>query len=111
MRRWDSACLYVPYMEQYRQAETNRSNSARSPIAMDAKQKTARPRWRRALLATTARLRLGAQNAAWAVCADGSAFPPGGYQIGIAPAAVEGNWTPNLFIFSDPEGSLFIPDS
>ena len=51
--------------------------------------KAARPRlhWRRALLATTAALSFG-QNAAWAVCADGSTFPAGGYQIGVAPAAV-----------------------
>src|SRR5215472_6279899 len=72
--------------------------------------KAVRPRlhWRRALLATTAALSLG-QNAAWAVCADGTTFPAGGYQIGIAPVAVAANWSPN--VFTSTEGSFFIPDS
>jgi hypothetical protein len=72
--------------------------------------KAARPRlhWRRALLATTAALSLG-QNAAWAVCVDGSTFPTGGYQIGQAPVAVASNWSPN--VFTATEGSFFVPDS
>ena len=72
--------------------------------------KAARPRlhWRRALLATTAALSLG-QNAAWAVCSDGTTFPAGGYQIGQAPVAVAANWSPN--VFTSTEGSFFIPDS
>jgi hypothetical protein len=72
--------------------------------------KAARPRlhWRRALLATTAALSLG-QNAAWALCVDGSTFPPGGYQIGVAPTAVASNWSPN--VFTSTEGSIFVPDS
>ena len=64
--------------------------------------------WRRALLATTAAISLG-QNAAWAVCLDGSTFPPGGYQIGVAPVAVAANWSPN--VFTATEGSYFIRDS
>jgi hypothetical protein len=70
----------------------------------------ARPslRWRRALLATTAALSLG-QNAAWAVCLDGTNFPAGGYQIGVAPVAVAANWSPN--VFTATEGSVFVPDS
>jgi hypothetical protein len=48
------------------------------------------------------------QDAAWAVCADGSTFPAGGYRIGQAPVAVAANWTPNTF--TDPEGSFFLPD-
>src|SRR5215472_18693097 len=72
--------------------------------------KTARPRlhWRRALLATTAALSFG-QNAAWAVCSDGTTFPAGGYQIGQAAVPVAANWSPN--VFTATEGSFFIPDS
>ena len=72
--------------------------------------KAARPRlnWRRALLATTAALSFG-QNAAWAVCSDGTTFPPGGYQIGVAPAAVASNWSPN--VFTGTAGSVFVRDS
>src|SRR3984957_13418985 len=71
-------------------------------------QQNSRLRWKRALLATTAALAFG-QNAAWATCLDGSAFPPGGYQIGVAPVAVAANWSPN--VFTATEGSVFIPDS
>ena len=72
--------------------------------------KVARPRlnWRRALLATTAALSFG-QSAAWAACVDGSTFPAGGYQIGVAPVAVAANWSPN--VFTATEGSYFVPDS
>src|SRR5262252_2803228 len=72
--------------------------------------KAARPRlnWRRALLATTAALSFG-QNAAWATCVDGSTFPAGGYQIGIAPAAQASNWSPG--VFTATAGSVFVPDS
>jgi hypothetical protein len=74
---------------------------------MSAPNTQRRLHWRRALLATTAALSLG-QNAAWAVCLDGSTFPPGGYQIGVAPVAVAANWSPN--VFTATEGSYFIPD-
>ena len=48
-----------------------------------------RPRlkWRRILMATTAALSLGVQDAAWAVCSDGSTFPQNGYVVGQAPLA------------------------
>ncbi len=65
--------------------------------------------WRRTLLASTAALSLGAQNAAWAACSDGSTFPAGGFVIGSAPVPVANNWSPN--VFTEPAGSLFIPDS
>jgi hypothetical protein len=70
-----------------------------------------RPRlnWRRTLLASTAALSLGAQNTAWAVCSDGSTFPTGGFVIGSAQFPVASNWSPNGF--TEPAGSLFIPDS
>ena len=71
-------------------------------------QQNSRLRWKRALLATTAALALG-QNAAWATCLDGTTFPPGGYQIGVAPVAVAANWSPN--VFTATEGSVFVPDS
>ena len=79
-----------------------------SPSAVRSRDGRSRLHWRRALLATTAALSLG-QNAAWATCLDGSSFPPGGYQIGVAPVAVAANWSPN--VFTATEGSYFIPDS
>jgi hypothetical protein len=66
----------------------------------------ARGRWRRTLLASTAALSLGMQNAAWAVCADGSTFPPAGYVVGGAHVA---NWSPGTF--TGTLGSIFVPDS
>jgi hypothetical protein len=72
----------------------------------------ARGRWRRSMLATTAALSLGLQNAAWADCVDGSTFPTnaGGFTIGVAPApSVAANWSPN--VFTGTAGSLFIPDT
>ena len=75
---------------------------------MSASNTQRRLHWRRALLATTAAISLG-QNAAWATCLDGSTFPPGGYQIGVAPVAVAANWSPN--VFTATEGSYFIRDS
>src|SRR6202047_2172567 len=78
------------------------------PNFMSVSNTQRRLHWRRALLATTAALAFG-QNAAWATCLDGSTFPPGGYQIGVAPVAVAANWSPN--VFTATEGSYFIPDS
>ena len=63
-------------------------------------------RWRRTLLASTAALSLGMQNAAWAVCADGSTFPAAGYLVGGANVA---NWSPGTF--TGTLGSVFVPDS
>jgi hypothetical protein len=68
-----------------------------------------RHRWRRLLLASAAALSLGAQDAAWAVCADGSTFPTGGFVIGSTQVPIASNWSPN--VFADPNGSLFIPDA
>jgi hypothetical protein len=69
-----------------------------------------RIRWRRALLATTAALSLGAQSAAWATCSDGTTMPNDGFVVGrdkqVLTAA---NWSAN--VFTAPAGSLFIPDN
>jgi hypothetical protein len=46
------------------------------------------------------------QNFAWAVCADGSTFPPGGFVYGQPPAV---NWSPG--IFTGTAESIFIPDN
>ena len=65
--------------------------------------------WRRALLATTAVLSLGAQNA-WAVCSDGSTLPNDGFVVGRDPQVLTAaNWSAN--VFTAPAGSLFIPDT
>jgi hypothetical protein len=69
-----------------------------------------RLQWRRALLATTAALSLGAQNAAWAVCSDGTNLPGGGFVVGRDPQVLTAaNWSAN--VFTAPAGSLFIPDN
>jgi hypothetical protein len=65
-----------------------------------------RARWRRTLLASTAALSLGMQDAAWAVCADGSTFPAAGYLVGGAQVA---NWSPGKF--TGTLGSVFVPDT
>ena len=50
-------------------------------------------RWRRTLLAATAALSLGAQDAAWATCSDGSTLPADGFIIGRdAPVRIAANW-------------------
>jgi hypothetical protein len=64
-----------------------------------------RGRWRRTVLASTAALSL-MQNAAWAVCADGSTFPAAGYVVGGAHVA---NWSPGTF--TGTLGSVFVPDN
>ena len=69
-----------------------------------------RSRWRRTLLATTAALSLGAQNAAWAVCSDGTTLPNDGFVVGRdAQVKIAANWSPN--VFTAAAGSLFIPDN
>jgi hypothetical protein len=66
--------------------------------------------WRRALLASTAALSLGAQHAAWATCSDGTTMPGGGFVVGRdAQVLVAANFSPN--IFTAPGGSIFIPDT
>jgi hypothetical protein len=64
-------------------------------------------RWRRAVLASTAAASLLAQNAAWAVCADGSSFPASGYKAGSP--GVTPNWLP--LVLTGTLGSVFVPDS
>jgi hypothetical protein len=44
-----------------------------------------------------------------ALCADGSTFPAGGFQVGTAPVLTAGNWTPG--VFPATAGSYFIPDN
>ena len=71
-----------------------------------------RPRlkWRRILMATTAALSLGVQDAAWAVCSDGSTFPQNGYVVGQAPLqGGAANWSHN--VFTATAGSVWVPDS
>ena len=46
------------------------------------------------------------QNIAWAVCADGSTFPAGGFAVGQPPAAI---WSP--LVFTGTAGSIFVPDN
>jgi hypothetical protein len=65
-----------------------------------------RARWRRTLLASIAALSLGMQDAAWAVCSDGSTFPAAGYLVGGAHVT---NWSPATF--TGTLGSVFIPDT
>jgi hypothetical protein len=43
------------------------------------------------------------QNFAWAVCADGSTFPAGGFVAGQLPVTI---WSPGL----SGDGSVFVPD-
>src|SRR5262249_31771024 len=46
------------------------------------------------------------QSLAWAECADGTAFPAGGFVDGQPPAV---NWSPR--IFTGTAGSIFVPDA
>jgi hypothetical protein len=64
---------------------------------------------RRALLATTAALSLGAQNA-YAICSDGSPLPNDGMVVGRNPQVLTAaNWSHN--IFTAPGGPVFVPDN
>ncbi len=68
-----------------------------------------RLRLRRALLATTAALSLGAQNA-MAICSDGTTLPADGWVVGRdAQVKTAANWSHN--IFTGTAGSVFIPDN
>jgi hypothetical protein len=62
-------------------------------------------RARRAIAAASA-LTLLCQNFAWAVCADGTAFPPGGFVNNQAPVT---SWSPG--VFTGTAGSIFVPDN
>jgi len=63
-------------------------------------------RARRKLACATA-LTFLCQNFAWAVCADGTTFPPGGFVRGQPPAV---NWSPGA-LFTGTAGSIFVPDN
>jgi hypothetical protein len=58
--------------------------------------------------ALSAAAMFGFHSTAWAVCADGSTFPAGGYVVGTPPVLTLNNWTPN--VFTNTQGSYFIPD-
>jgi hypothetical protein len=75
-------------------------------IAGEKSGASTRRRWRRILMASTAALSLGLQDAAWAVCADGSTFPASGYAVGGAHTT---NWSPHTF--TGTLGSVFIADT
>jgi hypothetical protein len=65
--------------------------------------------WRRALLATTAALSLGAQNA-YAICSDGTTLPNDGFVVGRdAQVLTAANWSAN--VFTAAAGSIFVPDA
>jgi len=49
------------------------------------------------------------QNFAWAVCADGTTLPAGGFVIGQPPAVSANNWSPG--VFTGTTGSIWVPDT
>jgi hypothetical protein len=61
------------------------------------------------IIAIAAALTLLMQNFAWAVCADGTNLPPGGYVVGTPPVVNAANWSPN--VFTGTTGSLWVPDN
>ena len=60
----------------------------------------------RRIVATATAFTFLCQNFAWAVCADGSTFPPGGFVYPQPPTAI---WSQGVFTGS--AGSVFIPDN
>src|ERR1700761_777127 len=63
----------------------------------------------KATVAMTAALTLMSQNFAWAVCADGTQFPPGGFVVGTSPQVLTAsNWSPG--VFTAPAQGIFVPD-
>jgi hypothetical protein len=46
---------------------------------------------------------------AWAVCADGTSLPSGGFVVGVAPIQSAANWSRN--VFTGTTGSLWIADT
>jgi hypothetical protein len=60
----------------------------------------------RRVIAAASAITLVSQNFAWAICADGSNFPPGGFINGSPQVA---NWSPGLF--TGTAGSIFVPDN
>jgi hypothetical protein len=63
-------------------------------------------KWARRVVAAAIAFTFLFQNFAWAVCADGTTFPAGGF-VGGQPPAV--NWSPG--IFTGTAGSIFVPDN
>ena len=89
---------------------TTRKVSAPSAVGERRSGPKSRTRRGRTLLASIAALSLGAQDAAWAVCSDGTTLPADGFIIGRdAPVRIAANWSPH--VFTGTAGSLFIPDS
>jgi hypothetical protein len=76
---------------------------------MPTDQSKPRHHWRRSLLASIAALSLSGHDAAWALCADGSAYPTNGFVVGSAQLPAASNWTPGTF--TSTNGSFFVPDS
>jgi hypothetical protein len=60
-------------------------------------------------VATAVAAFVGLHPAAWALCADGSTFPAGGFVVGTPPVTTLQNWTPN--VFTGTLGSYFVPDA
>src|SRR5215471_21676389 len=60
----------------------------------------------RHVVATATAFTFLCQNFAWAVCADGSTFPPGGFVNGQPPTSI---WSPGMFTAT--AGSIFVPDN
>src|SRR5262249_40970166 len=60
----------------------------------------------RRMIATATAFTFLCQNFAWAVCADGTTFPSGGFAAAQPPAV---NWSPGVFLNANQ--SIFIPDS
>jgi hypothetical protein len=63
----------------------------------------------RRIIATATAFTFLCQNLAWAVCADGSTFPDGGFAIGVPPITIAGNWSSGTF--TGTAGSIFVPDN
>jgi hypothetical protein len=61
----------------------------------------------RRMVATATAFTFLCQNFAWAVCADGSTFPAGGFVVGQAPAVFDWSTT----VFFNAAGSIFVPDT
>jgi len=89
---------------------TTRKVSALSAVSGMQSGPASRTRRCRILLASVAALSLGAQDAAWAVCSDGTTLPADGFIIGRdAPVRIAANWSPH--VFTGTAGSLWIPDT
>src|SRR5215468_8327383 len=61
----------------------------------------------RRIAATATAFTFLCHNFAWAICADGSTFPPGGFVAGQPPAVP--TWSPGMFTAT--AGSVFVPDN